>query len=91
MLVNSMCLPVEIDECASGSHGCEQTCTNTMGSYTCGCQLGYELHSDGRKCEGLSPLPVLELRGLIVSSEVYNSEIFTNSDKMSPLLKQTKL
>ncbi|XP_048760926.2 tolloid-like protein 1 isoform X2 [Ostrea edulis] len=41
----------EIDECATGSHGCEQDCINTMGGYKCQCKLGYELHSDGKKCE----------------------------------------
>lgn len=42
----------EIDECATGTHGCEQICINTMGGYKCDCKLGYELHSDGKKCEG---------------------------------------
>lgn len=42
----------EIDECATGTHGCEQICINTMGGYQCDCKLGYELHSDGKKCEG---------------------------------------
>lgn len=41
----------EIDECATGTHGCEQICINTMGGYKCDCKLGYELHSDGKKCE----------------------------------------
>lgn len=42
----------EIDECATGTHGCEQICINTVGGYKCDCKLGYELHSDGKKCEG---------------------------------------
>lgn len=48
---NHFLLP-EIDECATGTHGCEQICINTMGGYKCDCKLGYELHSDGKKCEG---------------------------------------
>jgi len=43
---------VEYDECQSDSHGCQHTCINTLGSYRCECRIGYELHSDGKKCEG---------------------------------------
>lgn len=41
----------EVDECAMGEHGCEQSCVNTIGSYRCECAIGYELHSDGKRCE----------------------------------------
>lgn len=41
----------EFDECSSIDHGCEQECVNTLGSYECTCRIGYELHSDGKKCE----------------------------------------
>ena len=44
---------VDIDECARGTHECNQTCNNTIGSYTCGCNAGYRLAPDGRNCEGL--------------------------------------
>lgn len=42
----------EYDECSRINHGCAQTCTNTLGSYMCTCRIGYELHSDGKSCEG---------------------------------------
>ncbi|CAH2008152.1 unnamed protein product [Acanthoscelides obtectus] len=42
----------EYDECSKIDHGCEQQCINTLGSYTCTCRIGYELHSDGKHCEG---------------------------------------
>lgn len=32
-------------------HGCEHECINTLGGYRCECRIGYELHSDGKKCE----------------------------------------
>lgn len=48
----------EYDECKTDAHGCDHFCVNTLGSFTCQCKLGYELHSDGKKCEGKS----LELR-----------------------------
>ncbi|XP_049805419.1 tolloid-like protein 1 isoform X2 [Schistocerca nitens] len=41
----------ELDECALQDHGCEHNCINTLGSYECGCKIGYELHSDGKHCE----------------------------------------
>ena len=45
-----LCL-TDIDECAStGSSGCDQVCTNTNGSYTCGCNNGYMLQPDGHSC-----------------------------------------
>lgn len=42
----------EFDECALNDHGCAQECINTLGGYECACRIGYELHSDGKNCEG---------------------------------------
>lgn len=42
----------EYDECATDHHGCDHICVNTLGSFKCECKIGYELHSDGKKCEG---------------------------------------
>ena len=41
----------EYDECEKVEHGCEYACIDTVGGYRCECQIGYELHSDGRHCE----------------------------------------
>lgn len=51
----------EFDECASIEHGCSHSCVNTLGGYECACDIGYELHSDGKKCESelLSRVPVV--------------------------------
>ena len=38
-------------ECGTGNGGCEQNCVNTVGSYTCSCNTGYTLDSDGHNCE----------------------------------------
>lgn len=43
---------VEFDECKTTDHGCEHECVNTLGTYECACKIGYELHSDGKHCEG---------------------------------------
>ncbi|XP_059161297.1 uncharacterized protein LOC131944591 [Physella acuta] len=41
---------VDIDEC-NDTLSCDQLCTNTEGSYTCGCQSGYRLdHIDKKTC-----------------------------------------
>ena len=45
---------LDIDECSSNNGGCAQVCTNTPGSYTCGCNPGYELNGDGFSCNGMS-------------------------------------
>ena len=42
----------DINECSTGSHFCAQICTNTIGSYTCSCGIGYRLNGDGFNCSG---------------------------------------
>ena len=32
--------------------GCNQTCTNQVGSFTCSCDIGFELSADGLDCDG---------------------------------------
>ena len=34
---------VDVDECQTRRGGCAQRCVNTLGSYYCGCEPGYEL------------------------------------------------
>ena len=44
----------DIDECTIGTSNCAATptatCTNTLGSFTCGCNAGYS--GDGVTCTG---------------------------------------
>ena len=44
---------LDIDECSDGTHYCSQTCTNTVGSFTCGCNNGYLLDVDGTTCNSM--------------------------------------
>ena len=44
---------VDVDECGDDTDGCSQTCTNTEGSFTCGCNDGYVLNVDGTTCDGI--------------------------------------
>ncbi|XP_078575770.1 uncharacterized protein LOC144861669 [Branchiostoma floridae x Branchiostoma japonicum] len=41
----------DIDECATANGGCSQNCSNTVGSFTCSCHVGYNLNSDGVSCD----------------------------------------
>ena len=59
-LPSSPCLPFssvyaqpsqsDVNECALGIDNCQQLCNNTVGSFTCGCDTGYELERDGFSC-----------------------------------------
>ena len=42
----------DIDECLSNNGGCHHNCHDSDGSYTCSCNDGYQLNSDGHTCEG---------------------------------------
>ena len=37
----------DINECTSNTHGCDQVCNNTIGSYECSCDMGYQLLTNG--------------------------------------------
>lgn len=43
----------DTNECAVDNGGCEHRCTNTRGSFTCSCDPGYKLQSDGQGCEDI--------------------------------------
>ena len=42
----------DVDECTEGIDNCDQNCHNTDGSYTCSCNGGCTLHSNGLTCVG---------------------------------------
>lgn len=43
---------LDIDECAVLNGGCDHQCHNEPGSYTCTCDVGFELQSDNHTCRG---------------------------------------
>ncbi|XP_078691947.1 uncharacterized protein LOC144922177 [Branchiostoma floridae x Branchiostoma belcheri] len=49
----------DVNECTDGTHNChdEATCANTIGSFTCSCNDGYE--GDGVSCDECPPAPPL--------------------------------
>ena len=42
----------DINECADGTHNCDQQCHNTLGSYECSCNRNFILNYDGQACLG---------------------------------------
>ena len=44
---------IDINECDDFLVSCEHSCINTVGSYECHCENGYQLHSNGRSCNGV--------------------------------------
>ena len=46
---------IDIDECRAGTNACDQTCYNAPGTYTCECDTGYTLNSNGFTCDGMHP------------------------------------
>ncbi|PVD37829.1 hypothetical protein C0Q70_00431 [Pomacea canaliculata] len=55
------------DECTVSNHGCDHICVNTLGSYKCECRIGYELHSDGKRCEDACGGYIDEEEGILQS------------------------
>ncbi|XP_010186719.1 PREDICTED: tolloid-like protein 1, partial [Mesitornis unicolor] len=58
----------EEDECAKPDNGgCEQRCVNTLGSYQCACDPGYELGPDKKSCEAACGGLLTKLNGTITT------------------------
>nr|XP_046231199.1 bone morphogenetic protein 1-like isoform X2 [Scatophagus argus] len=58
----------EMDECSRPDNGhCEQRCVNTLGSYRCACDPGYELSADRRSCETACGGFVTKLNGSLTT------------------------
>uniref|UniRef100_A0A674DZU0 Metalloendopeptidase n=1 Tax=Salmo trutta TaxID=8032 RepID=A0A674DZU0_SALTR len=58
----------EEDECSKPDNGgCEQRCVNTLGSFKCACDPGYELALDKKSCEAACGGLLSKLNGTISS------------------------
>ena len=53
---------LDIDECAEDIDGCAQTCTNSVGDYSCACDIGYHLASNRHSCNDVDEC-VLDTHG----------------------------
>lgn len=52
----------DIDECLTVNGGCEQNCSNVIGSFYCSCVGGYELDSSKFSCNGEKTVIICEYR-----------------------------
>ncbi|XP_044749052.1 low-density lipoprotein receptor-related protein 4 [Coccinella septempunctata] len=71
---------IDIDECQYATDPvCSQTCTNTVGSFKCGCLTGYVLRPDLRSCKAQGATPTLlfanrkDIRQASLSSAKYTT------------------
>ena len=49
--VDAVVCCADIDECTEKSSGCEQECTNTVGTFECACMTGFSLNNDNKICK----------------------------------------
>ena len=68
----------DINECTEGSHNCEQSCTDTTGSFTCSCDGEFTLAADGRSCIA-DPAPSLCGGTLTAASGSFQTPGYPNS------------
>ena len=65
--------PADVDECAEAIDGCEQECTNEVGSHSCGCFTGYRFDTENEavQCVGTCVLHggCVWAQGLCVADE----------------------
>ncbi|XP_030830249.1 uncharacterized protein LOC577184 isoform X4 [Strongylocentrotus purpuratus] len=44
----------DLDECAESVDGCDQLCINSVGSFSCDCNIGYDLQPDLKACQDIN-------------------------------------
>ena len=68
----------DINECANEFlNGCNQICTNTIGSFLCECNSGYELGDDLVTCSGLYNNIMPHLSTFVITVLPDTQKIFT--------------
>ena len=66
---HTIIINVDINECNTNNGGCDTTCTNTVGSYECSCNTGYELNNDLHHCDGKKMYSIIDFKLLIEINE----------------------
>ena len=75
----------DVDECATSNGGCEQICNNTIGSFYCSCDAGYQLDGNGLNCTGEFSVVKVALRW----HEWYYYVLFSTQTSMSVRMVMT--
>jgi hypothetical protein len=44
---------IDVNECLVNNGGCNQICSNSIGSYSCNCQTGFQKSVDGKGCNDI--------------------------------------
>jgi len=50
--LHALSCSIDINECDTANGGCEQLCSNTIGSFACSCGVGYQLDENDSNCSG---------------------------------------
>ena len=61
--------PIDINECSTGDHLCEQVCVNSIGSYDCECFTGFQLDTNLLNCSG-NPIPAEIVVIIIIFTDI---------------------
>lgn len=65
----------DVDECSFKTDPvCSHTCTNTIGSFVCGCNKGYDLRPDGFTCKARGNPPTLLFANRVDIRQVKTSD-----------------
>ncbi|XP_073496862.1 epidermal growth factor-like protein 7 isoform X2 [Phyllobates terribilis] len=87
----------DVDECESGQHRCSQSCTNTYGSFHCGCHEGFSLSSNGKSCHKVEkvttapPPPPQPSANGTVETEIMKQEMQELRSKIEVLEQKLQL
>ena len=89
LLQNIHVLIIDIDECGLGTSNCTQLCSNTIGSYLCGCNNGYILGMDNITCNGKTLIYIIFCEPLYsilqTSMNAYFIQVTAHNYAVTPL------
>ena len=72
LLYHFLIVFTDINECNTSNGGCEHSCTNTIGSFNCSCDTGYQLDGNGLNCNGKKLLKMNTLHYLACNCYIFS-------------------